>query len=171
MLMLGVLGHSAMEGIMCPSTFRLWSAASILIATVAITTPDYAAAQPVASFSDWATSLGKTSQACPTAEVPPAQQATNPYFPFNGDPTVAGFGCQQVGPFHSLNTPHGPWFMQNVRGLEPTSCAQPNCRTNTVRMCSLKAAGLPNVTGPFGGPVGPAGCEKLWVETYQLPSP
>jgi hypothetical protein len=156
---------------MHPATSWLLSAASVLIATAMAATPGPAAAQPVTSFSAWTTDLGKVAQTCPTADVPPAQQATNPYFKFNGDPTVAGFGCQQVGPFPSLNTPHGPWFMQNVKGLKPNGCGPASCRTNAVRMCSLKAAGLPNVTGPFGGVVGPAGCEKLWVEEYQAPAP
>src|SRR5204863_249217 len=129
---------------MHPATSRLLSIASILIATTLTVTPETAAAQPVASFSAWATSLGKTAQACPTADLPPAQQATNPYFKFNGDPTVAGFGCQQVGPFPGLSTPHGPWFMQNVKGLKPPAPAPATLRVNTVRMCSLKAAGLPN---------------------------
>lgn len=127
-----------------------------------------AQAQSAASWVAWGARLGKPVNACPTAAVPPAQNATNPWFDFNGAFAIPGFSCQQIGSFPSLNTPHGPWFMQNVKGLRPPACLtfHPYCRANSVRMCSVKAIGRTNLTGPFGGTVGPKGCEKLWDEEY-----
>src|SRR5689334_11056632 len=139
-------------------------AGSISLALV----PAPASAQSAQSWIDWGQKLNMPVNACPTAQVPPAQQATNPWFGFNGTlPT--DFKCQAMGPFKSLNTPHGPWFMQNVLNLRPTSCKNSQfCRVHVVRICSLNALHGPNPKGPFGGDVGGKGCEGLWGE--EVPS-
>ena len=136
------------------------------LGAVALVSAGGAAAQSAPSFAAWATGLGKTVYQCPTAPVSSVQ---NPYFGFNGNPAVAGFSCQQVGPF-SLNGKS--WFVQNVNGLKPPAppgckTAQPYCRVNNLRLCSLHYVAFPaspQVHGPFGGPIGPKGCEKLWSE-------
>ncbi len=129
-----------------------------------------ASAQSAQSWIAWANPnrLNMPVNACPTTPIPKSQEATNPWFDFNGTFAISGFSCQQIGPFPSLNTPHGPWFMQNVKGLRPNSCASSPCRVNAVRICSLNALHGPNPTGPFGGVVGARGCEGLWSE--EVPS-
>ena len=137
----------------------------LFASSLALVGPSAAVAQSAASWTAWSARLSMPVNVCPTAPVPPQQEDTNPFFGFNGDPTVTSFSCQQIGPFQSLNTPHGPWFMQNVKGLKPKKCQGTTpCRVNAVRMCSLNDQHGPNPTGPFGGGVGPAGCEALWTE-------
>jgi hypothetical protein len=138
---------------------------ALLAVGAAAATPAPCLAQSAVAFAAWGARLQKPASVCPTAPVPAQQNDTNPFFAFNGDATVPNFSCQQIGPFPSLNTPHGPWFMQNVKGLKPKSCKQLNpCRVNAARMCSLNSNHGPSPTGPFGGGIGPAGCEALWTE-------
>lgn len=142
-------------------------AAALAVAALAL--PATAYAQSAESFAAWGARLGKAAQPCPLQPVSAAQALQNPFFDFNGDKSVASFSCQQIGPFQ-LN-PSGPWFMQNVKGLKPPGeCVtfKPNCRVNSIRVCSLAAAN--GTAGPFGGPVGRFRCEKLWDEEYRAPA-
>jgi hypothetical protein len=161
---------------MHPVTFPLSTAASVLLASV-LAAPTPASAQSAAAFTAWGQSLGKTVHQCPTTPVPlppkpqppPPQNNSNPNFGFNGTTSVSSFACQQVGWFDLSG---GHWFMQNIQGLLPPSCAhpQPSCRVNTVRVCSWNRIGSSsNAPGPFGGTVGPFGCEKLWSEEFPSP--
>lgn len=147
------------------------------MASMALALPVPCSAQSTAGFTAWGQGLGKTVHPCPVTPQPspplPPSNNSNPYFGFNGNPAVTGFACQQVGWF---DTSGGHWFMQNIHGLAPTgapaSCIhpQPSCRVNTVRLCNWSKVDKPsNPPGPFGGVVGPKGCEKLWTDEYPSP--
>lgn len=109
-----------------------------------------------------------------------------PYFGFNGTPEA----CQQSGPFRlkallndRLHFPPSDdvWYVQNITKIIPPKCnvvAYP-CAVRTVRICSTKYVWPDDLrrpgtrqplarTGPFGGPLGRGGCEKLWFEEYKL---
>ncbi|RJF85571.1 hypothetical protein D3876_16750 [Sphingomonas cavernae] len=169
-------------------------------------------AQDTTTFNTISDGRDKAVLACPIAEptsTTPSSPAaspqitagarlktTNPFFDFNGkykDDTgqpIAGFTCQQAGPFDFKGK---PWFIQNVRGLQPHGSG-PDAekrRVNALRVCSEDAkrtmaspakwkidpatgipkntATLPQLIGPFDGPVGGFGCEALWRQAYVLP--
>jgi hypothetical protein len=142
---------------MRPSAFALVSGAILVVTSGA------AHAQDLKAFDRWGADLGRQSQPCPL--VAPTLPQQNAYFGFNGNHNVPGFDCRQVGPFYLNNA---WWFVQNVKGLQPNGPCQnfgPNCRIDSVRLCSTSYVGSTTpVYGPFGGLVGSKGCEKLWAE-------
>ena len=108
-----------------------------------------------------------------------------PFFPFSGSFRRAEAGCLQVGPI-TLNG--HKWYLQDVRALTPYGKCENEgakyCHVSTLRICSttysssdqpIEGTETPQATlarrGPFGGKIGPGGCEKLWYFESNPPLP